>query len=141
MRSTPGCRLNGRPDPRMSSLLESARGNLSRVIPQPTLAAAPREEWRHAVQLMPAGEFAANDVTAFLADGLRHGEAAAAITSPPRWDEILEAFDRMGLDVAARAASGTLRFLDGERALDGFLRGGMPEPQLFELTIGVPLSS
>ena len=90
---------------------------------------------------MPGGEFAANDVAAFLAGGLRQGEAAAVVTSPARWDEILEALDRMGLDATAFAAKGTLSFLDGDRGLDGFLRDGMPDPRLFEHTIGAPLAS
>lgn len=95
----------------------------------------------HFVQLY--GEDAtmlANNVSAYLAEGLKRGEGALVIATPEHCAAFLKRLEDLGVDTALAIANSTLLVLDAQRTLGGFMMDGEPDWARFEPIISSALA-
>lgn len=85
----------------------------------------------HFVQLYQEIDPLAGAVAAYVAEGLRRGEAAVIIATPEHRSAFLQK-----LDSAAALAQGRLKMLDAEETLARFMANGMPQWKPFHEAIG-----
>jgi len=85
----------------------------------------------HMVQLYQDCAFLVEAVTAYVAAGLRQGEAALLIARPENGSRFAQALELQGF-----APSSAVRMLDAEETLDEFMVDGMPEWTAFHRACG-----
>lgn len=83
----------------------------------------------HAVQFYDEDEVLIARLEAYVVDGARHGESTIIIATPLHRQML-----RVGL--ATRQLEDYVLALDAQECLDRFMRGALPDPHLFELTLG-----
>ena len=77
-------------------------------------------------------------VRTFVSIGLSEGDAAVVVAGPAH----RAAFDRVlgrSVDLTAARAKSLYTVLDAEETMSLFMRGGLPDPQLFETVIGLTI--
>jgi anti-sigma regulatory factor (Ser/Thr protein kinase) len=96
---------------------------------------------QHVVQFYEREECLALAVGGFLGAGLVAGEVALVVATPAhrlRFDAVLLA---AGVNVLALRAAGRYVTLDAAELLDSFLVDGMPDPGLFDSSVGALVAS
>ena len=78
----------------------------------------------------------ANAAEAFLAEGLRAGDAAVVVATKSMRDCLKLRFTLLGLDLATLQAAGTYVVLDASETLELFMVGDAPEKVLFSRFVG-----
>jgi hypothetical protein len=85
----------------------------------------------HLVQVYQDPAFLVEAVTAYVAGGLRQGEAALLIARPENRRQFARALEQQGFP-----ASSAVRMLDAQEMLDEFMADGMPEWTAFHQACG-----
>jgi KaiC/GvpD/RAD55 family RecA-like ATPase len=100
--------------------------------------AAPEE---HVVQLYGGNDqLLTRNVSRYLAEGLRRGDALVVIATPEHADAITRELTLDGADAVAASRDGRLVVLDARETLDRFLVGGQPDEHLFRDVVGAVLA-
>lgn len=107
--------------PELRSKVENALGS--------SRASSPGHE--HEVEFYKREASAMERAGAFLREGLRKGEAAVAVVTPPHWERIVESLERSGHDVDGLLRKGRLRRIDSHQVLARVLVKGKPEEDAF----------
>jgi DcmR-like sensory protein len=95
----------------------------------------------HEVQYYEHSRFLVARVADFVAPGLEAGEAAAVIAIPKHADLIAAELIARGIDVDAATKGGAFVSLDAVETLGKFMRGGRPDPTLFQTVIGATIEA
>ncbi len=91
----------------------------------------------HMVQFYQADEAVlASNVTNFLLEGLKQGDALLVIATPERHKTFADGLRECGADTDAAVRKRRLLFPDARQTLDRFMAGGQPDWRRFERTIG-----
>jgi hypothetical protein len=90
----------------------------------------------HAVQFYEDEDSLAATVAKFLDEGIRAGEPALVIATPPHAAVISACLRGLGHDIAALRETGELRTFDARKMLSAFMVDGMPDPLLFRSNVG-----
>jgi hypothetical protein len=103
-------------------------------------SSAEAKQYRHLVQFYD-GDLRplARNVSRYLADGLTQGHAAVAIAVPEHAAAFVAQLAAEGIDSAAALREGRLLILDAEETLALFTVDGLPDPVLFEQTVGATI--
>ena len=80
--------------------------------------------------------FLSEAVGDFLSVGVLKGEPMVAIVTPPHRRGIAAYMKSRGYDADTATKHGLIKWFDARETLDGFMRGGSPDPRLFFLQIG-----
>lgn len=123
VKSTHGARLFRRAD--VLALLAERRGEAAQV---------------HRVQFYEQ-RYPAEEVAAFLDEGLRAGAPAVLIATPAHRRAVRAQLRRRGNDLRELDRSGRLATLDAEQILADFLERGMPSPARFRARVSPLLES
>ena len=95
---------------------------------------APEE---HFVQLYGRNDqLLTRNVSRYLAEGLRRGDALVVIATREHADAITRELALHGADAVAASPDGRLVVLDAQETLDRFLVGGQPDEHLFREVVG-----
>jgi len=92
----------------------------------------------HVIQLYTADGFLTRAVGAFVGTGLRQGDGAVVIATPPHVEAITRALGA-DVDVDAARARTQLVILDAQGCLDHFMRDGRPDAGKFFTIVGAVL--
>ena len=96
--------------------------------------AAPEE---HVVQLYGRNDqLLTRNVSRYLAEGLRRGDAVVVIATGEHADAITRELTLHGADAESASRDGRLVVLDAQETLDRFLVGGRPDEHLFRDVVG-----
>jgi PAS domain S-box-containing protein len=90
----------------------------------------------HFVQFYEAQEFLVASVCEHLAGGVVNGEGALVIATPEHHAAFENQLTVNGLNVNSLKARGQYLALDAAKTLSLFMAGGIPDPALFEQTVG-----
>ncbi len=90
----------------------------------------------HAVQFYKTQNFLASVVSEYVADGLKSGQATVVIATPAHRREVQSHLTRKGVDVNRVKLAGMLTMLDARETLGAFMRGHLPDRDLFEVHVG-----
>jgi hypothetical protein len=91
---------------------------------------------RHAVQFYEADKpLLANNIAAFLADGLKCGDGLLVISAPESTAAISGRLNEIGVDSQRAVNERRLLYLDAEETLARFMVDGQPDWLLFQLTV------
>jgi hypothetical protein len=90
----------------------------------------------HLVQLFDSEESLADAVSAFLHEGFTKGETLLVVMDERRWYAVAMRLSSCGVPVDEAIRSGQLTVRDAAETLKRFLRGGRPDDDLFEDTVG-----
>jgi MEDS: MEthanogen/methylotroph, DcmR Sensory domain len=90
----------------------------------------------HAVQFYGDTGELFKTIGTFLSEGLVAGQPAIAIATPAHNAEILASLTSHLIDVQRARHLGDLVMLDAEDTLGAFMHNGMPDPRLFQRSIG-----
>jgi KaiC/GvpD/RAD55 family RecA-like ATPase len=100
--------------------------------------AAPEE---HVVQLYGSNhQLLTRNVSRYLAEGLRRGDALIVITTREHAHAITRELTLVGADAVAALRDGRLVVLDARETLDRFLVDGQPDEHLFRDVVGAVLA-
>ena len=94
----------------------------------------------HIVEFFDTDESRAERVAAFLAEGYRLREPLAVIARPAGWSALTARLEGLGVDTRLAVAEGMLVIKNAEDTLRRISRGGSPDPDLFEDTVGKTIS-
>lgn len=94
----------------------------------------------HILQLFDTPESLGNVVSAFLNDGWENGEHLLVVAKPRSWQRTAARLARRGWKEDDAIAEGRLTVLDAQATLPGIMRGQLPDPALFQETIGTLVS-
>src|SRR5688500_645839 len=103
---------------------------------------APRTSWsqmgarEHFVQFYEEDDFLVDSVAGFIGSGLRAGDAGIVIATPSHRAALDMRLKDLGIDIAAMKASGQYLALDAAETLALFMVHGLPDPALFEQSVG-----
>ena len=103
---------------------------------------APNANWsdmgqrEHFVQFYEEDSFLVDSVAGFIGSGLRGGEAGIVIATPAHRAALDARLKELGVDPIAMKASGQYLSLDAAETLALFMVAGMPDPVLFEQSVG-----
>lgn len=117
-------------DRREAALLQAASHGPGAWVPfSPNRPRAPE----HAVHFYDSDFELVGRLTGYVADGLARGQTCVVIATSAHRQAL-----RQRLVLAGVAASGTARLvdLDAEAVLEGLLRDGRPDPEVFDLVLG-----
>ena len=89
----------------------------------------------HVVQLYTDDQFLGRAVAHFLGGGLRDGEAAVIIGTPPHVHLFTDRLTAVGVNVPEAVARGQLVIADAKECLDRFMLDGMPDRAAFLATV------
>lgn len=92
--------------------------------------------WDHIVQFYEADEFLCDAVAEFLAEGLRRGERAVALTTVPHRDGIIERLAAMGVKWDQARLARRITWLDARAVLESVMVGREPDDQRFDAHVG-----
>jgi hypothetical protein len=90
----------------------------------------------HVIQLFDTADTRADAVAAFLSEGYRIGDTLLVVISRDHWDRVASRLQADGFPIDAAMADGRLTVHDARVTLEGFLRRGLPDPQLFAASMG-----
>ena len=90
----------------------------------------------HVVKFYDEGAFPARSVAEFLLKSLSQGGVAIAVATKEHLELIETHLSRRGMDVPFLKGRGQILFLDANETLSAFLRGGEPDPKLFDSVVG-----
>jgi len=90
----------------------------------------------HAVQFYKTQHFLAGVVSDYVADGLKSRQPALVIATPGHRRAVLSYLTRKGVDVRDAKERGLLTMLDAKETLSTFMRGQLPDRELFEKHLG-----
>ena len=100
--------------------------------------AAPEE---HFVQLYGRNDqLLTQNVSRYLAEGMRRGDALVVVATPEHADAITRELALRGADAVAASRDGRLVVLDARDTLDRFLVDGQPDELLFRAVVGAVLA-
>jgi hypothetical protein len=91
---------------------------------------------QHIAQLYTARDFLARSVSAFVRDGLRHGDGVVVIATPLHWRAAIRRLEEDGLAVESFQRHGQLVVRDAEETLAAFMVDGRPDRERFRAVIG-----
>jgi len=94
----------------------------------------------HIVQFFDTDESRAERVAAFLAEGYRLGEPLIVVVRPAGWAALVGRLEALGVDTHQAVAEGMLVVKNAEETLRRLSRGGSPDPDRFQDTVGKALS-
>ena len=94
----------------------------------------------HVVQLFDCDETRADRVAEFLAEGYQLGEPLIVVARPYVWPAVIERLQALGVNPNQAAAEGMLVVKNAEDTLRRLSRGGLPDPDLFQESVGKALS-
>lgn len=94
----------------------------------------------HSVQFYKKQSFLAGVVSDYVAEGLRSGQPAIVIATASHRRAILSRLTKSGIDINEASARGLLAMLDAKETLATFMRGPIPDRDLFQLSIGPMIS-
>jgi len=103
---------------------------------------APQIDWSHMgcrdhfVQFYESDSFLADSVSGFIGTGFRLNEAAIAIATAEHRSALDSRLQEQGFEPAALRASGQYTTLDAAETLATFMVRGMPDQDLFDLSVG-----
>ena len=86
----------------------------------------------HIVQLYQDPDFYGEAISHFAAEGIRKGESIILVATRPNWQNISARLERRGLRPAELFDRGQLTLLDADETLPKFMRGNMPEGEIFK---------
>jgi hypothetical protein len=90
----------------------------------------------HAVQFYSSDEILMQSVAGFLAGGLITGQPAIVVATPAHTTAIVDALAHRHIDVHGARRMGDLVFLDANEMLASFMRGDMPDGDVFRHVVG-----
>jgi PAS domain S-box-containing protein len=90
----------------------------------------------HAVHFYARDDELADNVAAFIGQGLLAGETAVIIATEPHRRLFVERLQEMEVDVEAARVAGNLTILDAEVTLAKLTVDGVPDPELFRQVVG-----
>ena len=100
--------------------------------------AAPEE---HVVQLYGSNDqLLTQNVSRYLAEGIRRGDALVVIATPEHADAISQELALHGADAESASRDGRLVVLDARETLNRFLVAGQPDERLFRDVVGEVLA-
>ncbi len=91
---------------------------------------------RHEAMFYSDHRYLLDDLTQFVGDSLRTGNAAIVVATEEHRDSLLLRLQAYGLDVGAAIEQGRYISLDAAEALSTFMRNGMPDPVQFSTLLG-----
>jgi hypothetical protein len=94
----------------------------------------------HVVQFFDTDESRAERVADFLAEGYRQGEPLVVVARPVVWPAVIERLQHLGVNPNQAAAEGMLVVKNAEDTLRRISRGGLPDPELFQESVGRAMS-
>ena len=94
----------------------------------------------HVVQFFDSDESRAERVAHFLAEGYRQGEPLVVVARPVVWPVVIERLQHLGVNPNQAAAEGMLVVKNADDTLRRISRGGLPDPDLFQETVGRAMS-
>jgi hypothetical protein len=89
----------------------------------------------HDVQFYESEDFLASSVATFLAGGIRAGQPLVVIATESNRREFIARLKEMGID-ASDTSRVDVAWLDARQTLAAFMERGMPDPEMFEATVG-----
>jgi hypothetical protein len=92
-------------------------------------------ESEHIIQLFDMVDSLGPGVATFLSRGLDAGGSLFVVARPNHAEAITNALAMLGHDPAALVADGRLTCLDARETMRQFMRGGSPDPVLFEQVV------
>jgi hypothetical protein len=90
----------------------------------------------HLLQLFDTSESLADTLAGFLSDGFSQGKALLVVSRPQHWALTAERLKEQGCPVDDAIDTGQLTVLDAAATMRGFMRHGVPDPNLFDQTVG-----
>lgn len=86
----------------------------------------------HIVQLYQDGDFYREAISHFAAEGLVRGESIILVATPDNWRNISTRLESKGFDLPVLFDRGQLTWLDAIETLPKFMKGGMPDGNVFK---------
>ncbi|HEY1976882.1 MAG TPA: MEDS domain-containing protein [Candidatus Baltobacteraceae bacterium] len=86
----------------------------------------------HIVQLYQDSDFYGEAISHFAAEGLVRGESVILVATEPNWQSISARLRNKGFDVPDLFDRGQLTFLNANDTLPLFMRGSMPDGNIFK---------
>ena len=90
----------------------------------------------HMLQLFDSRASRADAVAAFVREGLMRGEVSVVVMSRPHWDRTASRLAVYGIDVDDAIDTGRLTVMDAHDTLKKLSRGGVPDRNRFDATVG-----
>jgi hypothetical protein len=104
--------------------------------------ASPAGSWRklladpgedgHIVQLYQDDDFYGEAISHFTAEGLVRGESIILVATKPNWENISGRLRSKGFEIEELFRRGQLTLLDAESTLPKFMRGNLPDGDIFK---------
>jgi signal transduction histidine kinase len=91
---------------------------------------------QHGVQFYSQDKFLLEELSEYIDDALRAGDAAVVVATDAHRDGLLQWLAAQGLDVAALLEQGRLTSLDAGQVLAGFMLEGRPDEDRFNDLVG-----
>jgi CheY-like chemotaxis protein len=91
---------------------------------------------RHEAVFYSDDRYLLDDLTQFIGDSLRAGNAAIVVATETHRDDLLLRLQAHGLDIAAAIEQGRYISLDASETLSAFMRNGKPDPLRFSTLLG-----
>src|SRR5258706_12300220 len=113
---------------------DNSAGNCLKLAPPANWSDMGRSE--HCVQFYERDQFLTDSVSAFIAAGLRAGEAVVIIATEAHREIVEKQLQAEGLDLSALREGEQYFPLDAAEALSMFMRQGIPDKDLFMSVIG-----
>jgi hypothetical protein len=88
------------------------------------------------LQLFDTSESLADTLAGFLSDGYSQGKALLVVSRPQHWALTAHRLKEWGCPVDDAIDTGQLTVLDAAHTMQGFMRHGTPDPDLFDQTVG-----
>lgn len=95
-----------------------------------------RGEHHHGVQFYSQDKFLLEELSAYIGNALRAGDAAVVVATEQHRESLLPWLTAQGLDIAALLEQGRLVSLDAEHILATFMADGWPNEEQFNDVVG-----